>query len=75
MQSTLFFGSIFLLNTILSLSPLTFLVPLLNLGVFVAWLILIWKAYSGEDYELPIFGEYARQMLKRFKDVIYLYEN
>lgn len=65
MQSTLFFGSIFLLDIIFSHSPLIFLVPLLNLAAFVAWLLLIWKAYSGKDYELPVFGKYARQMLKK----------
>ena len=65
MQSTLFFGSIFLLNIILGFLSLILLTPLINLGAFIVWLILIWKAYSGEEYELPFFGGYARQMLKK----------
>ncbi len=31
-------------------------------GVFVLWLFLMWKAYSGEKYRLPIIGNQADKM-------------
>jgi len=32
------------------------------LGVFVLWIFLMWKAYSGEKYRLPIIGDQADKM-------------
>jgi uncharacterized membrane protein len=41
-------------------------VLLLTMGValvtFVLWLALMWKAYSGEEWELPVAGELARKI-------------
>lgn len=31
--------------------------------VFVIWIFLIYKAYSGEEYHLPIIGEYAEKYM------------
>jgi uncharacterized membrane protein len=30
---------------------------------FVLWLLLMWKAYQGEEWELPVAGGFARKMV------------
>jgi|SRR5208283_1121251 len=32
------------------------------LGVFILWLFLMWKAYNGEKFKLPIIGDQAEKM-------------
>jgi uncharacterized membrane protein len=32
----------------------------LGLGGFILWLVLMWKAFQGEEWELPIVGPFAR---------------
>jgi uncharacterized membrane protein len=32
-----------------------------SLGIFVLWLFLMYKAYQGEEFKLPIIGDLARQ--------------
>jgi uncharacterized membrane protein len=29
----------------------------------ILWIVLMYKAYQGEEYELPIAGKYARQYM------------
>ncbi len=43
---------------------LAFLVPLLNLAAFVVWMLMIYKTYNNEEYELPVLGKIARDQLK-----------
>jgi uncharacterized membrane protein len=31
---------------------------------FVLWILLMWKAFSGEEWEVPVVGSYARSMIK-----------
>jgi uncharacterized membrane protein len=54
---------LFILGAILSAVHLGLLfVPLwliVGLGIFVAWLFLMWKAYSNEQFKLPIIGDLA----------------
>lgn len=65
MQSTIVFGALF----ILGLVPVVGLV----LGVviapvsFILWLVLMWKAYSGEMFKLPIIGDFAEKQLEKLK--------
>lgn len=35
----------------------------LGLGGFILWLLLMWKAFQGEEWELPVVGEFARKQL------------
>lgn len=35
----------------------------LGLGGFVLWLLLMWKAFQGEEWELPVVGAFARKQL------------
>jgi len=66
MQSIVVFGflfvvSLFLVFTIIFI-PLIFLVKLLS---FALWLILIYEAFSGKEFGLPIAGDISRRLLKK----------
>ena len=65
MQSTIVFGAI----TILMFVPFVgwFLSPLLMIVAFVLWLVLIYKAYQGEEFKLPWVGNLAKKQLERMK--------
>lgn len=73
MQSTVIFGVIFLLNIALGIVPVLgwvialVLSPLVALISFILWLVLMWKAYSGEKYKLPYFGDLAEKQLAKLK--------
>lgn len=66
MQSTLTFGGLFALNIVLGLVPLLgLLVSLLLIPVTVIlWLVLMYKAYQGEKFKLPVIGDMAEQQVK-----------
>lgn len=40
----------------LILAPLLMLLPLVG---FALWLFLMWKAYQGEQFRLPVIGDFA----------------
>lgn len=64
MQSIIFSLIVFVVNTVLSAIPMVnFIVPLLMLGEFAIWLMLIYQASQGVEWELPIVGKYARKFL------------
>lgn len=66
MQSIVVFVGLFALQWILTLSiVLVFLVPLVGILMFVLWLLLIYKAWMGETWEVPVFGKLAKQLLKK----------
>ena len=65
MQSTLFFGGLFILGFIPVIGWLLWLI--LPVVVFVAWLFLMWKAFNGEKYKLPYVGDFAEKQLAKFK--------
>jgi len=60
-----------ILGTVLAFIPvLGWIVALLmSLGLgllgFVLWLMLMWKAYNGSEWEAPIAGPFARKMVPR----------
>lgn len=49
--------------------PLTILLGVgsmfVSLGIFLGWLFLMWKAYQGEKFVLPIVGPLAEQQVGR----------
>jgi uncharacterized membrane protein len=65
MQSVVVFGGL----TILALLPVVgwVLSPLIMIVAFVLWLVLIFKAYQGEEFVLPVVGEFAKKQLNRIK--------
>lgn len=65
MQSIIFSVVAIVVNTVLTATVfLGFLVPLLAIGEFVLWLVLIYKASQGEKWALPILGPYVEKFLK-----------
>ena len=65
MQSIAVFGAL----TILMIMPVIgwVLSPLLMILGFVVWLLLIYKAYQGEEFALPYVGEFAKKQLGKIK--------
>jgi uncharacterized membrane protein len=65
MQSVVTFGVL----TILAMVPLIgwVLSPLVMIVSFVLWLVLIFKAYQGEEFKLPVIGDFAKKQLGKIK--------
>lgn len=69
MQSTILFGAYVVISLALGFIPVIDVlwaivaIPL-GLLVFVLWLFLMYKAYQGEQYEVPIVGPIARKQLE-----------
>lgn len=65
MQSIIVFGGLM----ILAMVPVVgwILSPLVMIGGFILWLVLIFKAYQGEQFMLPVVGEFAKKQLGRIK--------
>jgi uncharacterized membrane protein len=60
-----------ILSTVLAFVPVLgwIVALLLSLGVgvaaFVLWLMLMWKAYNGAEWETPVAGPLARKLVPR----------
>lgn len=64
MQSTVTFVGLFVLQWVLGLTLVLLpLVPLIGILTFVLWLFLIYKAWQGSEWQVPVFGKLARQLL------------
>lgn len=70
MQSTIFFGGLFIVEIALMFIPVVFIWGL-NSIIGLIWLIsvvvLAWKAFNGERYKLPYVGEMAEKQLAKMK--------
>ena len=66
MQSTVFFLGVLVVsiavNSILFLGALLYAF-LLFPAVMILWLVLMFKAYSGETYKLPVVGDFAEKQI------------
>lgn len=40
---------------------LSFLLPVLWIGVFILWVVCLLKAYQGERWKIPVLGDIAAQ--------------
>lgn len=66
MQSIVVFVTLFVLQWILGLTiVLLVLVPLVGILAFILWLMCIYKAWMGEEWEVPVLGKFARQLAKK----------
>lgn len=66
MQSTVVFVVLFVLQWILGITIILFpLSALIGLVAFVLWLVLIYKAWQGEEWEVPILGKISKNLLKK----------
>ena len=77
MQSLVTFGFIHILYMVLAIAlvPVMFaigplaallgiIMPLIGIGSFILWLVLIVKTYQGEEFVVPVLGEFAKKQLK-----------
>jgi uncharacterized membrane protein len=39
--------------------------PLVSVGLFLVWIMLMWKAYNKEEYELPYIGKMAKEQVNK----------
>lgn len=64
MQSIIAFGAL----SVIGMMPwLWWLRPLVWLLGFGLWLFLIFKAYQGEEYKLPVIGDISNNFLKKLR--------
>jgi uncharacterized membrane protein len=65
MQSVVTFGIL----TLASFVPVIgwILSPIIMILGFVLWLLLIYKAYQGEEFKLPVAGDLAQKALGKVK--------
>jgi len=64
MQSTLVFAAIVLIDILLQILPILgalLVVFLVIPASAVLWLVLMFKAYQGEEFRLPLIGDIAAQ--------------
>lgn len=72
MQSTVLFGGYFVLSWILLFIPVVDVIwglisiPL-GLLLFVLWIYLMYEAYQGVEYKLPVIGDFASKQLGKLK--------
>jgi uncharacterized membrane protein len=57
-QSTIVFLGLFIVPQIL-IPFLPFIAPLFSALGFIVWIVMMYKAYSGERYKLPVIGDMA----------------
>jgi uncharacterized membrane protein len=67
MQSIFVFGGLFVLNIVLSFIPFIgwILIPFVGIAGLIFWILLMFKAYNGETYKLPIVGDMAEKQLQK----------
>jgi uncharacterized membrane protein len=66
MQSIVVFVALFALQFILGLTFILLpLVPLVGIVSFILWLLLIYKAWQGEKWEVPLLGKYSKQLMAK----------
>ncbi len=65
-QSIVVFVALFLLQWVLGLTLILLpLVPLVGIVSFVLWLVLIYKAWQGQEWEVPVLGKITRNLVKK----------
>jgi uncharacterized membrane protein len=66
MQSIVTFLALFVISMIIGIIPVLgwMLSGLLGLVGLVLWLLLMFKAYQGEMYKLPIAGDLAEKQIR-----------
>ena len=68
MQSIVVFVGLFAIQWMLGLTIiLAILIPLVGITSFILWLMCIYKAWQGEEWEVPVLGKVARDFLKKVK--------
>jgi len=68
MQSIAVFIALFVFNMVLGIIfsitiVLLMLLPLIYLLEIILWIVLMYKAYNGEKFKLPIVGDFAEKQV------------
>jgi len=64
MQSTIFFVAVVIVDVVLQVIPLLGFLVVIFLVIplsAIVWLFMMYKAYQGDEYKLPIVGEWAAE--------------
>ncbi len=64
MQSTIFFAGVVIVDVLLQVIPIIgFLVVIFIVipASAIVWLLMMYKAYQGEEYKLPLVGQWAAE--------------
>jgi uncharacterized membrane protein len=68
-QSILFGAVVYTLLTLIANLKLLFigyiLQPIATLGTFGIWMLLLWKAYQYEEYQLPFIGKISQDQVNK----------
>ena len=67
MQSIIVFGAVFIAATVINIIPILgqLISVLISLGSVVLWVMLMVKAYQGEEWEVPYLGKIAREQVQK----------
>ncbi|GMB01528.1 DUF4870 domain-containing protein [Pelosinus sp. IPA-1] len=67
LQSLVTFLGLFILSTVIRLIPILGLLlsPLIAIASMVLWLVLLYKAYIGEKYKLPVIGTWVEKQIDK----------
>lgn len=64
MQSIAVFVALFVINIVLTITIVGIvLLPLVSILAFILWIVLMYKAYKGEKYKLPVVGDFAEKQV------------
>jgi len=67
MQSTVTFGALLIINVIATALPMIgLLISMLVAPIaLILWIVLMYKAFQGERFKLPVLGDWAEQLLPK----------
>ena len=57
------FGTVSVALSFTSFAFISLLGTLISLGIFVLWIVLVIKAYQGQEFQLPVIGDLAAKWL------------
>jgi len=64
MQSIVVFLGLFVIQTVMGFTVVLLpFVPIVSIVGFILWLLLIYKGWQGQEWEVPLVGQFVRQLL------------
>ena len=65
MQSIITFAGLFVLQSVLAFIPVIgwILMPIVGITTLILWIVLMIKAYQGEEFKVPIAGDIAEKQI------------
>jgi uncharacterized membrane protein len=67
LQSSIVFGVLFIVPSILLQLPVIgwlivlFVIPVVSIVTLILWIVLMFKAYQGEKFKIPVAGDIAER--------------